>query len=760
MLKNLTIGFSALRAARGQEIPASAITCFNTQGVDTWGKLFTKTLTVAAGKVQPLWCGIDVLRNQKPGIYTGTVTIRAEGLESQTVTVALTVSGQVIEDRGDGDLWRHARLRWLNSAAGSDDALIRPYTALKVKGARIACLGREVALSDGGLPASVSAGNNEVLSVPARLVVETTAGPLTFQAGKPTFTKKGEARVEWEARSTADAATLTCKGEMEFDGRLRYFVTLKPTAALDLKDLRLELPFRTESAQYLMGAGVLGGARPKEHLWKWEGPYDSFWLGSPNAGLQCELRGGSYHGPMLNLYHPQPPPTWGNGGKGGVSLKEAGGQVLATAFSGPRQLKAGEEITFEFALIVTPVKPLDPAAHFKTRYWHIEPEAPPKFSLPDPTPEALAAGINVVNVHQATKRNPYINYPFRSNELITEFTQVMHAKGVKVKLYYTLRELSNYTAELWALRSLGDEVIRCGGGGGFAWMREHLVTGYSPAWYSPFPDGSADAAFVNSGESRWYNYYVEGLGWMVKNLGIDGLYLDGLYLDDVSYDRHILQRMRRIMERERPGCMIDLHSNTGFSVGPANQYLEFMPYVDRTWFGEGFDYNGMSPDQWLVQASGIPFGVMGEMLANGGNQWRGVLYGMTSRLRWKTGDAVCDPTNVWKIWDAFGIADSKMIGYWDAACPVKTDNPDVLATIYVKKGKALITVASWAKARVNVKLTVDWKALGIDPAKSRLHASACERFQPAGEFAPDAEIPVDPGCGWMFVLDEQPAKTN
>ena len=239
---------------------------------------------------------------------------------------------------------------------------------------------------------------------------------------------------------------------------------------------------------------------------------------------------------------------------------------------------------------------------------------------------------------------------------------------------------------------------------------------------------------------------------MVKNLGIDGL-----YLDDVSYDRRILQRMRRIMEREQPGCMIDLHSNTGFSSGPANQYLEFMPYVDRTWFGESFDYNGMGPDQWLVQVSGIPFGVMGEMLANGGNQWRGVLYGMTSRLRWKTGDVVCDPTNVWKIWDEFGIADSKMRGFWQTDCPVKTDNPDVLATVYVKKGKALITVASWAKERVKVKLTIDWKALGLDPATARLHAPLCERFQPAGEFAPDAGIPVDPSRGWMFVLDEKPA---
>ena len=30
-----------------------------------------------------------------------------------------------------------------------------------------------------------------------------------------------------------------------------------------------------------------------------------------------------------------------------------------------------------------------------------------------------------------------------------------HARQMKVKLYYTIRELSDYTAEFWALRSLG-----------------------------------------------------------------------------------------------------------------------------------------------------------------------------------------------------------------------------------------------------------------------------------------------------------------
>ena len=48
-----------------------------------------------------------------------------------------------------------------------------------------------------------------------------------------------------------------------------------------------------------------------------------------------------------------------------------------------------------------------------------------------------------------------------------------HAKGIKVKTYYTVRELSDYTAEFWALRSLGNEVFS--GGRAFAFAESRLA---------------------------------------------------------------------------------------------------------------------------------------------------------------------------------------------------------------------------------------------------------------------------------------------
>ena len=121
-----------------------------------------------------------------------------------------------------------------------------------------------------------------------------------------------------------------------------------------------------------------------------------------------------------------------------------------------------------------------------------------------------------------------------------------------------------------------------------------------------------------------------------------------------------------------PG-IIDLHSANQFNDkdgfnNSANLYMEHFPYLNRLWFGEYFDYEKNKPDFFLTEVSGIPFGLMGEMLQNDGNPWRGMIFGMTNRLGWSDKS---NPTHLWKAWDNFGIKGSKMIGYWVDNNPVK-----------------------------------------------------------------------------------------
>jgi hypothetical protein len=249
--------------------------------------------------------------------------------------------------------------------------------------------------------------------------------------------------------------------------------------------------------------------------------------------------------------------------------------------------------------------------------------------------------------------------------------------------------------------------------------------------------------------SRWHNYYVEGMNWLVQNVGIDGI-----YLDDEAFDRITMKRVKRVLTQDGHPGIIDLHSanqynrNDGFN-NSANLYMEHFPYLNRLWFGEYFDYEKNSPDFFLTEVSGIPFGLMGEMLQGGGNPWRGMVFGMTNRMPWSDN---ADPRPIWKAWDDFGMQGTKMIGYWVDSNPVKTNNDKVLATVYKKNGKAMVSIASWAADDAKIKLSIDWKALGIDPAKATITAPSINNFQPAAKFADGDEIPVNKGKGWLLIL--------
>jgi len=85
---------------------------------------------------------------------------------------------------------------------------------------------------------------------------------------------------------------------------------------------------------------------------------------------------------------------------------------------------------------------------------------------------------------------------------------------------------------------------------------------------------------------------------------------------------------------------------------------------------------------------------------------------------------------------------------------VKTGHKDVLATVYARKGRALIAVASWAKGPARCRLAIDWQALGLDPAKAKLSAPAVPGFQEAMALDPAAELTVPPGRGFLLVLGE------
>ncbi|MFO1524254.1 MAG: DUF6067 family protein, partial [Kiritimatiellia bacterium] len=172
------------------EVPAG-VTCFNAGGTNWDGRPVRNVLNVPRRAVQALWFGVDIARDAATGPRSFAITLRPANAPARTVDVTLNVLAEELPDRGDGEPWRHSRLRWLDSTLGADDDLVAPYTPLVVEGRMIRCLGRSVELGDDGLPVSIKAGTAELL-----------AGPVRFPGAAPgglRFTRQAPGVVEWEA---------------------------------------------------------------------------------------------------------------------------------------------------------------------------------------------------------------------------------------------------------------------------------------------------------------------------------------------------------------------------------------------------------------------------------------------------------------------------------------------------------------------------------------------------------------------------------
>jgi len=754
-IEDIEILYTSLSNKSGKKmIPAESLTCFNKEGVNWDGKYFTEKISVDAGKIQALWFRVDIPDDISPGTYRGKITIHPHQLPEQTIELELDIQNRILEDRGDGEPWRHSRLRWLNSQIAVDNEIVEPYIPLNRKDKTISCLGREVTLNEMGLPyrimtffnpevTRVEEAGKDVLNHPVEIIIKGKEGNyMGFDSSDFRFLETFPGLVSWQSVSRNENLEMECNGKMEFDGYVGFNLIITTKKEIDLSDIVLQVPIKKEFAVYIMGLGSKGGFRNENIFWKWDQQknQEGAWIGNVHGGLQFGLRGKNYTRPLnTNFYLSKPlnmPDSWYNNGKGGINIEEQFDKlVMVTAYSGPRKLEPGQELHFNFYLLLTPFRPLDTKLQWSTRFYHRY----------NPVDSILATGATVVNVHHANEVNPYINYPFLHQQEMKEYIAEAHQKGLKVKIYNTIRELSNHAPELFAIRSLGHEIFSSGPGNGYSWLQEHLEEDYIAAWFVPH---LKDAAIINSGMSRWHNYYIEGLDWLARNMEIDGL-----YIDDVAFDRTTMKRVRKTLDRNRDGAPIDLHSANQFNVrdgfiNSASLYMEHFPFIDRLWFGEYFDKDS-PPDFWLIEMSGIPFGVMGEMLQDGGNKYRGMVYGMTSRLPWAG-----DPRSLWKIWDAFGMEVSEMIGYWSPDCPVNTGESTVLATAYVGEDGCLVAIGSWAKATEHIHLSVDWDRLGINMENARVEAPFIKDFQEYHRFSPSGFLPVEPGKGWLLKIYE------
>lgn len=125
-VEDLVVTFANLCSRRAGVIPGSAFRCFNLGGTDGLGRAFSRALTVPRGRIQALWRGVQIPAQAAAGTCAGRVLLGPRRGSKTAVRLVLDISDKVLEDSGVGEVWRHSRLKWLDSAAGREDEATAP----------------------------------------------------------------------------------------------------------------------------------------------------------------------------------------------------------------------------------------------------------------------------------------------------------------------------------------------------------------------------------------------------------------------------------------------------------------------------------------------------------------------------------------------------------------------------------------------------------------------------------------------------------
>ena len=340
------------------------VECISVEGQNYLGEWFDKLDKIAkAGVPKKLW--FYVKAPDAPGSYKGVIEIinTARKLLDRAV-ITYDVSEEIAEENQFKNPEELTRLFWINSKLGIDNEVTSPYTPVEFDGGVAKILGRELVFNSFALPEKITTHFDENGKI-CDESWEILSDKIAFSIGGESFKNVAFGKelfpdsIRLSSVNENDNFIIKISTRLEFDGHIttKLFIAAKRDAKLS--DVNISLPISEYASKYFMGLGNKGGAFNKALDWKWDSAknQDSFWVGNVNAGIRVKFYGENYEKPLTaNHYSKKPlelPVAWNNGGRGGVRYED-GSFII---YSGERELKYSEKLSFNLDFTVTPIKP-------------------------------------------------------------------------------------------------------------------------------------------------------------------------------------------------------------------------------------------------------------------------------------------------------------------------------------------------------------------------------------------------------------------
>ena len=684
----------------------------------------TGPFPVPKGQVRAVWIGVDVPEDVEPGEYRGSVTVHPQGRAPARLPVRLIVSENVVPDKGDHDLARLSRLRWLESDIGLSDEVHEPYAPLKVSsgGRAVATWGHTLTLNGWGMPEQLTVGDERVMAVPVGLTGSRQGLAMDWRAGTFQVTEATGGHVRWRGQARTGPVTLEVDGLVEYDGCAIVTLRLEAEEQTCVEDLSLAVSWRAEHARLASGMGYRG-RREQDRIWRRSESgatcfSPAIWLGSVNAGM----------GWITWATTP-----WEDVSRTDAATVTAENEAVVLRLNlGRHRLGPQDSWQMQFALLPTPVKPHD-RRHWQFRYMHLGGDfMPSDYDTPQSflrenanrLDELVALGVRRLNLHDWW--GPMFNYPcqWEGPDNLSRLAAEAHKRGIRVKVYNSGRELSTLAPEFWGIVYEGasypfPDSCSAEPRGRFqdAWHENHLPDGLPQGWPRVHELGNEHSVPV-SNATRNGNFYLESIRYMTENFGTDGAYWDGADGPTLGH-REMAKRLCVLLKAANPDATIDVHHGNALLDSPITSHMLCFPFIDSIWHGEGFPYDTFGPWEWLVEISGLPFGVPSEMLGGELYLARGMLFGIWPRAGWCAGTE--KQGELWAFFDRFGIEQATMHGWWEECNGVTVNRPETYVTAFTHPANGVLLVmaswhppiAEWMEQSFDVSLRLDRATLGL-----------------------------------------------
>ena len=182
-----------------------------------------------------------------------------------------------------------------------------------------------------------------------------------------TFKLLSESRdsIAWEATSSSANLSQHVQAKMINNGIVNYHIQLKAFKDISFSNINFHIPFEKDATKYLVGLGNEGYLRPDTVKWDWNSTNvlnPEVFIGNDNAALYFSI----VRSKTLETSHTKN--GWCNADNGKIQITIKGSSMLMEFSTGSITIKVGEDVAFDFNLLLLPIDRKDGRKDMQKRF--------------------------------------------------------------------------------------------------------------------------------------------------------------------------------------------------------------------------------------------------------------------------------------------------------------------------------------------------------------------------------------------------------